>query len=263
MTDSVNFDRAAAYYDATRGIGEDAMARTVELLAPELGQRGRVLEVGVGTGQMALPLRTAGVRVTGVDISAAMLERLIGKARDTDPLPVARADATRLPFRGGAFRAAYARWVMHLIPSWRTALEELVRVVAPGGVVVVQLGDGSPGRQGEIRRRCCGLVGLSEQPPGLNWGDTQTLDGAMAALGCGLRLLGPVRHEHRERLSDYLDEVDAGMYSWTWRIDEAVRREAVAAIRSWAEERWGPLEQEITVTTEAFWRAYDVASSVP
>ncbi len=258
VTDSVNFDRAAAYYDATRGIPEGAMVRTIELLAPELVQRGLILEVGVGTGQLALPLRAAGANVIGVDISAAMLARILDKTVGGRPPPLARADATRLPFNAGSFGAAYLRWVLHLIPSWVTALEELVRVLAPGGVVIVQLGNGSAGHRGEIRRRCCGLVGMSQKPPGLDWGDTAGLDEAMAALGCELRLLGPIRDEYRERLGDYLDEIDAGMYSWTWGIDDAGRRGAVAAIRPWAQERWGPLDREIAHTDETYWRAYDV-----
>jgi SAM-dependent methyltransferase len=254
---SVNFDRAAAYYDATRGVGEHAMARTVELLVPELAHRGRVLEVGVGTGQVALPLRTAGARVTGIDLSSAMLERLVRKSDGRARMPLARADATRMPFRDDAFGGAYLRWVLHLIPAWPRALEEMIRVVRPGGVMIAQLGNGARGHQGEIRRRCCELVGISERPPGLDWDDAASLDDAMAALGCELRLLGPLRDEFSERLSDYLDEVESGKYSWTWRMDEEARREAVAAIRPWARDRWGPLDREISVTYETYWRAYD------
>ncbi|TFH16805.1 MAG: class I SAM-dependent methyltransferase, partial [Acidimicrobiales bacterium] len=40
------------------------------------GPNGRVLELGVGTGRLAVPMATAGLRVVGVDSSEAMLERL-------------------------------------------------------------------------------------------------------------------------------------------------------------------------------------------
>jgi SAM-dependent methyltransferase len=218
-----------------------------------------VLEIGVGTGQMALPVHAAGVKVVGVDLSAAMLQQLTRKAGGRAPFPLARGDATRLPFGDASFGAAYLRWVLHLIPSWRRALGELVRVVEPGGVIVVQLGSGSPGREGEIRRRCCDLVGVPADPPGLDWGDTSNLDVAMAALGCDLRLLGPLRNETTERVSEFLNEIEQGVYSWTWPIDEGSRREAVAAIRPWAEHRWGPLDREIAVVYETYWRVYDVA----
>ena len=61
MTESVRFDRAAAHYDTTRAISDEGMARTIELLASELLGRGRALEVGVGTGLLALPMHEAGV----------------------------------------------------------------------------------------------------------------------------------------------------------------------------------------------------------
>ena len=56
MSGSIRFDRAAEFYDSSRAISPEAMERTVELLAGELRGRGRVLEVGVGTGLLALPL---------------------------------------------------------------------------------------------------------------------------------------------------------------------------------------------------------------
>ena len=46
MTRSVRFDRAADFYDTTRAISDEAMALTIQLLASELRDRGRALEVG-------------------------------------------------------------------------------------------------------------------------------------------------------------------------------------------------------------------------
>ncbi len=77
---SVAFDRAADYYDRTRGLTEEGQRRTIELLSSELGGRGRVLEIGVGTGQLALPLRAAGVPVVGLDLAMPMLSRAVAKS---------------------------------------------------------------------------------------------------------------------------------------------------------------------------------------
>ena len=77
---SVNFDRAAEYYDATRGWRGEHDRETTEMLAGELHGRDRVLEVGVGTGQLAIPLHETGVPMAGIDLSAGMLTKLLQKA---------------------------------------------------------------------------------------------------------------------------------------------------------------------------------------
>jgi predicted TPR repeat methyltransferase len=76
---SVAFDDAAGYYDETKALSPDALAATIDLLAGEFGEARRVLEVGVGTGLLALPLAERGVRVDGIDLSVPMLERGIAK----------------------------------------------------------------------------------------------------------------------------------------------------------------------------------------
>ena len=71
--DSVNFDRAVGYYDATRALPAATMEQLTGLLATELAGRQPCLEIGVGTGRFALPLHAAGIAMTGTDISGEML----------------------------------------------------------------------------------------------------------------------------------------------------------------------------------------------
>jgi len=65
----VNFDQAAEFYDATRDAGDEIVTWTVDLLERELG--GTALEIGVGTGAVALPLAERGVDLVGMDRSPA------------------------------------------------------------------------------------------------------------------------------------------------------------------------------------------------
>ena len=99
MDGSVAFDRAAEYYDSTRGLSDAGVVRQTELLAGELGGRGRVVEIGVGTGQVALPLHDAGIPVVGMDLSSPMLDEVAGEGGGPLALP-ARAggrDAAAVP----------------------------------------------------------------------------------------------------------------------------------------------------------------------
>ena len=117
MSDSIAFDRAAEYYDATRGLSDEGVRYTTEALAEVFRGAGPILEVGVGTGQVAVPVHAAGVRVVGVDLSRPMLGKLLAKAGGAPTFPLVEGDATRQPFIDDAFGGAYLRWVLHLIPD--------------------------------------------------------------------------------------------------------------------------------------------------
>jgi SAM-dependent methyltransferase len=147
--------------------------------------------------------------------------------------------------------------VLHLIPSWRTALSEMVRVVKPRGVVLVSIG-GYGSTEGGIRQRFAALTGVSTDPLGLGWGDVGSLDAAMADLGAHVRTLEPIEEEVEDRLDEFLDGIEAARYSWTWPIDEEDRLAAVRELRVWAAERFGPLDIPLPETLSTVWRAYDL-----
>jgi SAM-dependent methyltransferase len=226
MSESVRFDRAAAHYDTTRAISDEGMARTIELLASELLGRGRALEVGVGTGLLALPLHEAGVSLAGLDLTRAMMARLVEKAGGASPFPLIQGDATRMPFADDAFAGAYLRWVLHLIPNWRDALVEAVRVIEPGGVLLVCLGAYDEPST-EIRRKFTELTGVGTDPIGLTWGEHEVLDVHMGSLGARLRLLPPIPEEDEETLGEFLDAIEEGRWSCTWNASDEARRDAV------------------------------------
>lgn len=126
--------RVADQYDALRG-HPPAVARQIgEALAAAAGGPGHVLEPGVGTGRVALPLLEAGCEVTGVDLSADMLAALAG--RELPRLHLVRGDVTRLPFAAASFDAAVCVHVLHLVDS-RAVLEALLHLVRPGGTLLL------------------------------------------------------------------------------------------------------------------------------
>jgi SAM-dependent methyltransferase len=257
MDGSVAFDRAAAYYDRTRGGTPEGVRLTVELLGGELRDRGHVLEVGVGTGQLGLPLRDAGIPVVGLDLARPMMDKLVEKAGGRLPFPLVQGDSTRMPVRDGAFDAAYLRWVFHLIPAWREALAEIARVVRPGGVFVASLGSHG-GPRSEIQERFAELTGVSMAPPGLTWDGYDELDAAALALGVVPRDLPSISEVGRD-LATFIDGIADNAYSWTWKIEDPdlLARTAVE-VRRWAEERYGPLDRVPQDPYETVWRAYDL-----
>ncbi len=131
------YKRWAPIYDNTFGKIADAGRQQAVDLVNGLG--GRVLEVGVGTG-MSLPNYDAGVRVTGIDLSSAMLKKA-RKRVDRENLSnieaVLEMDAGDMEFADGAFDVVVAMYVLTVVPDPKAVMAELARVCKPGGDVVV------------------------------------------------------------------------------------------------------------------------------
>jgi phosphatidylethanolamine/phosphatidyl-N-methylethanolamine N-methyltransferase len=131
------YGRWAPVYDAVFG----PVFRQGRLAAVRAAERigGRILEVGVGTG-LSLNSYGSGTRVVGIDISEPML----AKARDRVARQALRhveairhGDAERLDFADASFDVVVAQYVVTAIPNPERALDEFVRVVRPGGEIIL------------------------------------------------------------------------------------------------------------------------------
>jgi len=126
---------AVAYDDRFGGLDP---APVVDFLA-ELADGGRVLELAIGTGRIALPLARRGVMVEGVDASEAMLERLRAKP-GADSIPVTIGDMAEVGV-SGPFRLVYLVFntLFCLLSQERQAecFQNVARVLDPDGMFVI------------------------------------------------------------------------------------------------------------------------------
>ncbi|HEY4996342.1 MAG TPA: ubiquinone/menaquinone biosynthesis methyltransferase [Solirubrobacteraceae bacterium] len=141
------FDRIAGVYDLmntamTAGLHHRWRARAVDLA--RVGPGSRVLDVATGTGDMALELArrvSPDGEVVGSDFAEGMLDRARVKAVGVDPREVRPrfewADAMRLPYDAASFDAATVGFGARNFDDLSRGLAEMVRVVRPGGRVVV------------------------------------------------------------------------------------------------------------------------------
>ncbi len=137
-------ERVVGQYDALRGHPPE-VAQTIGKSLYQAATQGRtaagapcILELGVGTGRIALPVADHGARVVGIDLSADMLATL---ARQLNPttldIQLVRGDITALPFQPQVFDAAMVTHVLHLVPNWSAVLARLGEVLKPGGALLL------------------------------------------------------------------------------------------------------------------------------
>jgi SAM-dependent methyltransferase len=102
------------------------------LSAAGTGPGARVLDVGCGSGELLEHLQDLGVRASGVDPAARMVELARARAAGAD---VRRGDVEHLPFDDAAFDAVLAVNAVQFADDLDDALAEIARVLVPGGVV--------------------------------------------------------------------------------------------------------------------------------
>jgi phosphatidylethanolamine/phosphatidyl-N-methylethanolamine N-methyltransferase len=116
---------------------------------------GRVLEVGVGTG-ISLSDYARSTRIVGIDISEPMLQKARHRVRrfglkNVEAITV--MDAEHLDFPDASFDVVVAQYVVTAIPHPELALDEFVRVVKPGGEIILTTRIGAEtGMRGTIEK---------------------------------------------------------------------------------------------------------------
>ena len=151
MSDRLSDPKTAAavgFQNADAEAYERMMGRWSRRLAPSLIRFGgvsdgdRVIDVGCGTGSLTfvVPQIANVAAVTGVDMTAAFVQ--FGRARNADPRVIFEtADARSLPFDDNSFDRAFSMLVLQFIPDVERAVDEMRRVVRPGGTVTAAVWD--------------------------------------------------------------------------------------------------------------------------
>ena len=131
------YARWAPVYDAAFALvmrpGRKAAAAAINRVG------GRVIDVGIGTG-LELPMFESRVRITGIDLSEPMLNiarRRVADRKLSQVEALLVMDAMNLSFPDASFDAAVAPYVLTVVPDPERTLDEIARVVRPGGEIVL------------------------------------------------------------------------------------------------------------------------------
>ena len=247
-----SFDRVAHVYDQTRGMPPDAECAVADGIVAklhELAPHPRLLEVGIGTGRIAVPLAERGVRVAGVDISRAMLAVLRGKRRDID---LAFAEAAHLPFRNASFDAAIFVHILHLVPDADATVRATLPLIRPGGMLIL----GGDDREESIRERASQVIQqITQEIAGIDLGGWKPYESTqqralqiLAEAGAAIerRTLGRwLSSTTAKRMTERLAARD---FSSSWRIPDdrlaAIVAEARIRLAALFGDFEGPVEFE-------------------
>jgi SAM-dependent methyltransferase len=219
-------ERVAARYDATSAEMFDlaVVDPAVDFLAG-LARGGAALELGIGTGRIALPLARRGVRVQGIDLSEAMVARLRAKPGGEEIyVTIGDFASTRVD---GTFSVAYL--VFNTIQNLTSqdaqvaCFENVAAHLAPGGCFVIEVG----------------VPSLQRLPPG------ETVRAfALTPTYVGFDEFDVVRQgliSHHYRLEGDRVELDSVPFRYVWpsELDLMAR---IAGMR--LRERWGGWKRE-------------------
>ncbi|HEY7125362.1 MAG TPA: methyltransferase domain-containing protein [Ktedonobacterales bacterium] len=251
---SLNFDRAADAYDATRGYAPDVAERIGAAIveAANAQPETRFLEVGVGTGRIALPIARRGYDYTGVDISEKMLDQLRSKVQRLQQeaasasapplrLQLVTADMSELPFPDASFDVVVAVHVFHLVSAWKQAVDEVLRVLKPGGFFLhcwdEHIGAGDHQLQDrwvECVREVGGEVGILGAPR------RSLVNDYVRERGLAVETLRTVTWTTEESPKDGFDYIARRTWSRTWLVSDEVFAASIRRLESWAIAHYGP-----------------------
>lgn len=155
------YRRWAPVYDYTFGrISTAGRRHAVEVINSGVGN---VLEVGVGTG-LSLPEYKSHLEITGIDLAPEMLEKARERVDEQGLTNVAglyEMDASNLQFADNSFDTVVAMYVITVVPDPAKVMQELSRVVKPGGqIMLVNHFSQEDGVRGWVERRMAPFADL-------------------------------------------------------------------------------------------------------
>jgi len=224
MTEDHFGEAVAARYDGGPMFSDDVVGPTVDVLA-ELAGDGSALELGIGTGRIALPLAQRGVPVHGIDLSQAMVARLREKPRSAEigttigDFATTRVDET--------FRLVYL--VFNTIMNLTTqdaqvaCFENAARHLEPGGSFVVEVM----------------VPDLRRLPPGERYVVFDVEVGHVGVDEYDVVEQGLVSHHYTDRLASV-----PFRYAWPAELDLMARIAGLALRERWADWDRSPFTSE-------------------
>lgn len=271
---SISFDPVAHAYDHTRGYPpgvEQQIATALEQTARATAQTA-FIEVGVGTGRIAMPLASLGHNYTGVDISEKMLAQLESKllsqnwgayeqpwgSRSDETMPgshhvrrfarvdptaslrLVTSDITTLPFADASFDVAVAVHIFHLVDGWQQAVRESLRVLRPGGLLLHCWDEHGDTSLHVVTRTWVKIVEeLGGNAQRVGPASPKLVSAWLREQGLSVEELSVARWEATTTPRRALERITSRLWSRTWLIPDEIFTASVQRLTAWTLDHFG------------------------
>ncbi len=245
----VNFDRVASEYDDSRYLPAEAAGKAADLLCEtaRLQAGDLLLDAAAGTGRFAIPIAERGVRVVGADISEKMLRRLHQKS-DPVPIPVRSllSDLSSLGLRSNTFDCVLMVHILHLIPEWKEALKEAVRVLKPEGALLLVW---EQGERSLLQDRYYSLAQANNAISGYRGVQSDTIIDWLHRHVVRVMKVNTERLHWKQEtpVSQTLDYLERRIWSRLWEMPENLHREIMKDVISWAAKTYSSFDHAETM----------------
>jgi len=257
MTQRVDFSANASIYDRRHG------ASLALDIARELASIGRLppggsaLDIGAGTGRVAIAFATLGYKPVALEPALPMLNELRSKAPDSTMHAVA-GEAERLPFSVHSFDGVILARVLYLMYDWQAVLREANAILKPGGCLFHEWGNGESDEEWvQIRERLRTLfeeAGVkSPFHPGAR--SESEVDDFLVKLG--LRRASELRTGPgpSTTLRKFVEKIVTGEFSYIWNVPKAAQESCLPRLQDWADNTFD-LEQCVPTPRQLRWTIY-------
>lgn len=225
--------------------------------AASLTPGARILDVGAGTGRIAIPLASLGCHVVALDPARPMLEELAKKSSSL-ALPCVIGEGARLPCAPAIFDVVVIARLLYLTADWKDVLREAVRVLRPGGRLLHEWSNGEADEEWvQIREKIRAMFEHEGVAQPFHPGVRTEEEVESFLRGEGMTATAEVRLGPGQPLTVamFLQRLVDGECSYTWAVPPEIAKRCVPELQAWAAGRFD-LNREVPMPREIVWRMY-------
>jgi SAM-dependent methyltransferase len=257
VTQRVDFSCNASIYDRRHGaiLALDIARKLVSI--GELPPGGSVLDIGAGTGRVAIAFAILGYKTVALEPALPMLNELRHKTIEGKVYAVA-GEAERLPFRAGSFDAVILARVLYLMTDWHAVLQQACDVLKPNGTLLHEWGNGESDEEWvQIREKARSLFEEAGVKNPFHPGARSEQEANDFLVGLDFQCVRELRTGPGSSMTlrEFVEKIVTGEFSYIWNIPKAVQESCLPRLKHWAEGTF-PLDHSVPMPREIRWTIY-------